>query len=218
MNASSPTPICSAAFLSRTSSAWRISRRRCWRSNLHLPPRSRACLKRLYANIMQKGQENTGVKRRLFDWAIRVARDAVRWRAYGEHASRGLRLSWGIADRMVYSKIREGVGGRMRAFISGGGPLSRELAEFFWAVGVPVYQGYGLTETSPVVSANYPGANKVGTVGQPIAHVSVRIAEDGEIFVHGPCVMKGYYEKPEETRAVISAGWLARDRRHRTPG
>jgi long-chain acyl-CoA synthetase len=163
-----------------------------------------------YANIMQKGRENTGLKRRLFDWAVRVARDAVRWKAYGEPAPFSLRLRWGIADRVVYSKIRAGVGGRMRAFISGGGPLSRELAEFFWAVGVPVYQGYGLTETSPVVSANYPGANKAGTVGRPIKNVDVRIAEDGEIFVHGPCVMKGYYEKPEETRAMISPdGWLA---------
>jgi long-chain acyl-CoA synthetase len=163
-----------------------------------------------YANIMQKGHENTGWKRRLFDWAVRVARDSVRWKAYGEHAPFGLRLRWGIADRAVYSKIRDGVGGRLRAFISGGGPLSRELAEFFWAVGIPVYQGYGLTETSPVVSANYPGANKVGTVGRPITDVSVRIAEDGEIFVHGSCVMKGYYQKPDETRAMISPdGWLA---------
>jgi long-chain acyl-CoA synthetase len=165
---------------------------------------------KLYANIMHKGQGNTGVKRRLFDWAMSVALRSVRWRAYGEHAPLGLRIRWRIADRAVYSKIRDGVGGHMRAFISGGGPLSRELAEFFWAVGVPVYQGYGLTETSPVVSANCPNANKVGTVGKPIAHVDVRIAEDGEIFVHGPCVMQGYYQKPDETRAVISSdGWLA---------
>ncbi len=163
-----------------------------------------------YANIMQKGHENTGLKLKLFNWAVRVARDSVRWRAYGERAPLATRIRWGIADRVVYSKIRAGVGGRIRAFISGGGPLSRELAEFFWAVGVPVYQGYGLTETSPVVSANYPRANKVGSVGQPIANVAVRIAEDGEIFVHGPCVMEGYYKKPDDTRAVISPdGWLA---------
>jgi long-chain acyl-CoA synthetase len=163
-----------------------------------------------YANILQKGHANTGVKRRLFEWAVGVARDAIRWKAHGETAGAGLRLRWAIADRVVFSKIRDGVGGRMRAFISGGGPLSRELAEFFWAVGVPVYQGYGLTESSPVVSANCPGANKVGTVGKPIADVSVRIADDGEIFVHGPCVMKGYYLKPEETASVLSAdGWLA---------
>jgi long-chain acyl-CoA synthetase len=165
---------------------------------------------KLYANIMQKGNESTGLKRRIFDWAVRVAKESVRWKAYGEDAPSGLSLRWKIADRIVYAKIRDGIGGRFRAFISGGGPLSRELAEFFWAVGVPVYQGYGLTETSPVVSANYPGANKVGTVGQPIEHVNVRIAEDGEILVQGPCVMKGYYLKPADTSAVISAaGWLA---------
>lgn len=165
---------------------------------------------KLYANIMQKGRQSTGSKRKIFDWALRVAREAVRWRAYGDGSSPWLRFRWKVADRIVYTKIREGIGGRFRAFISGGGPLSRELIEFFWAVGVPVYQGYGLTEASPVVSANYPGANKVGTVGRPIEHVEVRLAEDGEIFVHGPCVMKGYYQKPEDTSAVISAdGWLA---------
>jgi len=165
---------------------------------------------KLYANILQKGRESAGTKRRIFDWAVRVAKESVRWKAYGEDAPSWLHIRWKIADRIVYSKIRDGIGGRFRAFISGGGPLSRELAEFFWAVGVPVYQGYGLTEASPVVSANYPGANRVGTVGQPIEHVSVRLAEDGEILVHGPCVMKGYYQKPADTSAVISPdGWLS---------
>jgi long-chain acyl-CoA synthetase len=165
---------------------------------------------KLYANVMQKGHASTGSKRRIFDWAMRVAKEAVRWKAYGEEAPSWLHLRWKIADRIVYSKIREGIGGRFRAFISGGGPLARELAEFFWAVGVPVYQGYGLTETSPVVSANYPGVNKVGTVGRPIENVSVRIAEDGEILVQGPCVMKGYYLKPEDTSGAMSPdGWLA---------
>lgn len=165
---------------------------------------------KLYANIIQKGHEATGIKRQIFDWAMRVAHDAVRWKAYGEDASYMLNLRWSLADRIVYSKIREGIGGRFRAFISGGGPLSREIAEFFWAVGVPVFQGYGLTEASPVVSANYPGKHKVGTVGKPIENVNVRIAEDGEILVQGPCVMKGYYERPEDTKAVISAdGWLS---------
>jgi long-chain acyl-CoA synthetase len=165
---------------------------------------------KLYANILQKGSEAKGAKRKIFDWAIRTARESVQWKAYGVKASGGLRFRWKIADRIVYSKIREGIGGSFRAFISGGGPLSREHIEFFWSVGVPVYQGYGLTEASPVVSANYPGMNKVGTVGRPIEHVSVRIAEDGEVLVQGPCVMKGYYLKPEETSAVISQdGWLS---------
>ncbi len=165
---------------------------------------------KLYANVLQKGRAETGPKRKIFDWAMRVAQESVRWKAYREDASHTLFFRWKIADRLVYSKIREGIGGKFRAFISGGGPLSREIAEFFWAVGVPAYQGYGLTETSPVVSANYPGANKVGTVGRPIEHVSVRIAEDGEILVQGPCVMKGYYLKPGDTAAVISPdGWLS---------
>jgi long-chain acyl-CoA synthetase len=165
---------------------------------------------KLYANVLQKGHASTGLKRRIFDWSMRVAKEAVQWKAYGKDAPSGLHLRWKIADRIVYAKIREGIGGRFRAFISGGGPLSREIAEFFWAAGVPVYQGYGLTETSPVVSANYPGANKVGTVGRPIEHVNVRIAEDGEILVQGPCVMKGYYQRPDDTRATISPeGWLA---------
>jgi long-chain acyl-CoA synthetase len=165
---------------------------------------------KLYANIIQKGSESTGAKRRIFDWAVRTAREAVKWKAYGASAPASLRFRWKIADRIVYSKIRAGIGGSFRAFISGSGPLAREHIEFFWAVGVPVYQGYGLTEASPVVSANYPGTNKVGSVGQPIKHVSVRIAGDGEVLVQGPCVMKGYYLKPEETSAVISPdGWLS---------
>jgi len=165
---------------------------------------------KLYANVSQKGRASAGLKRAIFDWSMRVAQEAVRWKAYGQDASHWLNFRWKIADRIVYSKIREGIGGRFRAFISGGGPLSREIAEFFWAAGVPVYQGYGLTETSPVVSANYPGANKVGSVGRPIEHVNVRIAEDGEILVQGPCVMKGYYLKPEDTSAVISPDeWLS---------
>ncbi|HWF13247.1 MAG TPA: long-chain fatty acid--CoA ligase [Candidatus Acidoferrales bacterium] len=165
---------------------------------------------KLYANIVQKGHEATGLKRIIFNWAMRVAHDSVPWKAYGKDASYILNYRWRFADRIVYSKIREGIGGRFRAFISGGGPLSREIAEFFWAVGVPVYQGYGLTETSPVVSANYPGTNKVGTVGKPIENVHVRIAEDGEILVQGPCVMKGYYERPDDTKAVMTAdGWLS---------
>src|SRR5208282_993773 len=91
----------------------------------------------------------------------------------------------------------------------GGAPLAPELAEFFWSVGVPVYQGYGLTETSPVVTFNSPKANRVGTVGQPISGVQVRIADDGEILVKGPCVMQGYYHKPDETRQVFTPdGWF----------
>jgi long-chain acyl-CoA synthetase len=165
---------------------------------------------KIYANIIEKGHHETGLKRTIFDAAIRIAREAVPWRAYGKQASIGLRLRWHLADRIVYCQIRQGVGGRIRRFSSGGAPLAPELAEFFWSVGLPVYQGYGLTETSPVVTFNSPAANKVGTVGRPIEGVQVHIADDGEILVKGSCVMQGYYHKPDETRQVLTpGGWFA---------
>jgi long-chain acyl-CoA synthetase len=165
---------------------------------------------KLYGNILERGAQTTGLRRRIFDWAIRVERMAVPWRGYGRHVPIGVRLQWGLANRLVYKKFREGVGGRMVEFISGGAPLATELAEFFTTVGLPLYQGYGLTETSPVVATNLPSACRIGTVGRPISGVEVRTAEDGELLVRGPCVMQGYYKKPEETRAVLSSdGWLA---------
>ncbi len=164
---------------------------------------------KMYANILEKGHREMGLKRQIFDWALGVAAKAVPWRAYGKPVSSIVKAKWRVADALVYSKIREGVGGRIRSFCSGGAPLARELAEFFWSVNLPVYQGYGLTETSPIVAANLPTANKVGTVGRPIPHVQVRIADDGEVLVKGPCVMQGYYRKPEETRATFAAdGWF----------
>ncbi|MBZ5693977.1 MAG: long-chain fatty acid--CoA ligase [Acidobacteriia bacterium] len=163
-----------------------------------------------YANIIETGHKAPGLKRKVFDWALHVAAKAMPWRAYGKRVSIGVKLRWHIANRLVYSKVRAGVGGRMRTFSSGGAPLAPELAEFFWSVGLPVYQGYGLTETSPVATFNSPKANKVGTVGRPIQDVQVRIAEDGEILVRGPCVMQGYYNKPAETREVLTPdGWFS---------
>lgn len=162
-----------------------------------------------YANIIETGHRARGLKRKLFDMAIRTAAEAVPWRAYGKSVSGRVKLRWHVANRTVYSKIRAGVGGRIRLFSSGGAPLAPELAEFFWSVGLPVYQGYGLTETSPVITFNSPKGNKVGTVGRPIPNVQVRIAEDGEILVKGPCVMQGYYRKPEQTREVFTPdGWF----------
>lgn len=164
---------------------------------------------KIYAKILDQGHHEAAWKQKVFDWALRVAHEAVPWRAYGKDAAAGLKARWRIADGLVYRKIRAGLGGQHQRFSSGGGPLAKELAEFFWSVGIEVYQGYGLTETSPVVSTNTPKANKVGTVGRPIPNVQVKIAEDGEILVKGPCVMQGYHKKPEETRQTISDdGWL----------
>jgi long-chain acyl-CoA synthetase len=164
---------------------------------------------KMYTNILEKGHRATGLKRMLFDWGLHVANAAAPWRAFGKNVGIVVKLQWWIANALVYSKIREGLGGRIRTFSSGGAPLAPELAEFFWTLNLPVYQGYGLTETAPVVSANLPSANKVGTVGRPIPHVQVRIADDGEILVKGPCVMQGYYHKPDDTRQVFTPdGWL----------
>jgi long-chain acyl-CoA synthetase len=133
---------------------------------------------------------------------------SAQWRAGKSHPNLAVILQRKLADVLVYRKIRMGMGGRLRLISSGGAPLSKELAEFFWAVGIPIYQGYGLTETSPIVSSNYPD-NRMGSSGKPIPNVQVRAAEDGEILVKGPCVMQGYYKNPEATREVLTEdGWF----------
>jgi long-chain acyl-CoA synthetase len=164
---------------------------------------------KIYATIVEKGHRETGVKRAIFDGALRAATAAVPWKAYGKPVSAGVRLRWEIANALVYPKFREGMGGTVRTFTSGSAPLSVELLEFFWSVGLPIYQGYGLTETSPVVSMSSPHSYKVGTVGRPIAGVEVKIADDGEILVKGNCVMQAYYHKPDQTRETFTSdGWL----------
>ncbi len=164
---------------------------------------------KIYAGILDKGRKETGPKRKIFDWALKVAARSVPWKAYGKPASSALQLQWKIADKLVFSKVRAGLGGKIRTLSSGGAPLAPELAEFFWSLDLPVYQGYGLTETSPIVTASLPSAFKVGTVGRVIPNVTVKIAEDGEILVKGPNVMQGYYRKPEETQKVFtSGGWF----------
>src|SRR6202050_548961 len=164
---------------------------------------------KIYATIIEKGRRQTGLKRAIFDWALRVAAEAAPWEAYGKPVSTGVKLRWKSANMLVYPKFREGMGGHIRTFTSGSAPLSVELLEFFWSVGLPIYQGYGLTETSPVVSMSSPHSYKVGSVGRPIAGVDVKIADDGEILVKGNCVMQGYYHKADQTRETMTSdGWL----------
>ena len=163
---------------------------------------------KIYARLVEQGSKTTGAKRMIFDWAMKIANQSVHWRASRGQASLAVKLQWLMANQLVYKKVRTAMGGRLRLVSSGGAPLAKELAEFFWAIGVPIYQGYGLTETSPIVSTNYP-VNRVGSSGKPIANVRVRIAEDGEILVKGPCIMQGYYKNNEATREALTPdGWL----------
>jgi long-chain acyl-CoA synthetase len=138
-----------------------------------------------------------------------VGRGASRRGGRGGPGAR-LRLQAALAaDKLVFSKIKARLGGRFEFAISGGAPLGRDVAEFFWGAGVQIYEGYGLTETSPVLTCNRPGGMKLGTVGRAIAGVSVKVAPDGEVLVKGPCIMGGYWRKPEETNAVFDAdGWF----------
>ncbi len=163
---------------------------------------------KIYARIMETGSKNTGAKRKLFDWAMKVAKRAASWRCRVGPASLWLKLQWLLADKLVFSKIRVGTGGRLRIVFSGGAPLSKDLAEFFWSIGILIYQGYGLTETSPVLTSNYP-MNRVGSSGRPISNVLISIAADGEILAKGPCVMQGYYKNADATREVLGEdGWF----------
>jgi long-chain acyl-CoA synthetase len=158
---------------------------------------------KIYGRVLERGRAGGRLERRLFDWSMQVAAAAGR-SAGGPSAS----WTWRLADRLVLGRIREGVGGRVRFFISGSAPLRKDLAEVFAGVGAPILEGYGLTETAPVVSVTPPGAIRAGTVGPPLSNVEVRIAEDGEVLVRGPSVMRGYYKKPVETAEALRDGWL----------
>ena len=164
---------------------------------------------KIYTRVVEQGSKQTGTARRIFEWAMRVASRSALWRSGEAGAGLGLKTEWALVDKLVYSKIRKGTGGKLRLVFSGGAPLARPLAEFFWAVGIPIYQGYGLTETAPVLTSNYPN-NRMGSSGKPIPNVELRIAEDGEILAKGPCVMQGYYKSSEATREVLNSdGWFS---------
>ncbi len=164
---------------------------------------------RSYIKIVTNLQQAEGVKRRLVDWALKVARRHAEEVWNGRSPSPALRAQYLLARRQVFSKILAKLGGKIRFAISGGAPLSREVAEFFAMIGLPIYQGYGLTETSPVIAVNSPGGDRIGSVGRTIPEVEVRIAEDGEILTRGPHLMHGYFNRAAETAEVLDdEGWL----------
>ena len=158
---------------------------------------------KLYARVKDSVDQGSGGKKKIFHWAIGVGGEHGKYRLRGESAPLGLELKYKLANALVFKKLKARIGGRLRFFVSGAAPLAKEIADFFWAAGITIVEGYGLTETSPVISVNRPGNLKFGTVGRLIPEVEVKIAEDGEICVRGPNVMKGYYKKEDATQKAI---------------
>jgi long-chain acyl-CoA synthetase len=164
---------------------------------------------KIYAKIKDKAATDGKMNAAILAWAVNVGKDYARHTLSHKRVPPILALKYKLASRLVFSKWHEGVGGRIRVFISGGAALPDEIALVFAGAGLPIVQGYGLTETSPVISAGRLEDNRIGTVGKPISNVEVRIAEDGEIETRGPNVMRGYYNKPEETSKVFTEdGWF----------
>lgn len=160
-------------------------------------------LEKVYDKIMEKGKDLRGIKRGIFFWSVALAEKFERSHGWW------YKLRLGIARKLVFKKWQEALGGNIKVIISGGAALNPRLARIFWAAGLPVFEGYGLTETSPVITVNHFGASKFGTVGPAIAGVEIKIANDGEILARGHNIMKGYYNNPEQTAAVIDAeGWM----------
>ena len=169
-----------------------------------------ASVPRIYEKIYNGVMEARGLKKVLIGWAVRVADRVADLRLAGRRPGGLLALQYGLADRLVFSKVKNAVGGRIRFFVSGGGPLSPTLNRFFYSIGLTILEGYGLTESSPVTNLNTLENLRIGTVGKPVPGTQIRIAADGEIFVRGPQVMKGYYNRPDATAECLSAdGWLA---------
>ena len=162
---------------------------------------------KVYHRIVKKGFSQKPLKRKIFVKALEVGQRYAELKDRRKWVGPKLALEQKMADKLVFSKWREGVGGRLRYFVSGGAPLSPALSYAFMAAGIPILQGYGATETC-IVSANRPDNNKVGSVGLPFDGIEVSIAEDGEIHLRGPNVMRGYYGHPEETATVFTNGWF----------
>lgn len=164
---------------------------------------------KVYGKIISQVEADKPLKKKIFYWAVSVGSDAAKYFMEDKPLPLFLLIKYKLASVLVFKKIKQAVGGRLKFAISGGAPLSKELGEFFFALGIKIVEGYGLTETSAVFMANPPKKVKFGTVGKPFDNYQIKIAPDGEILLKGSNIMKGYYKKPEETREVLDDdGWL----------
>ncbi|HEV2721709.1 MAG TPA: long-chain fatty acid--CoA ligase [Thermoanaerobaculia bacterium] len=164
---------------------------------------------KMRARILDQVATYPAARQKIFNWALKVGEARLPYRVSGKPMPLGLKMKSGIADKLVFQKILGRLGGRVKFVLSGGAPLSAELAAFFIGAGLEVYEGYGLTETSPVITVNTPWKRKIGTVGPVLPGVEVKIADDGEILSRGPHIMKGYWNNPEATaQAIDKDGWF----------